>query len=331
MAETNTTAPVETDSREFKASDLLKLAGLTYRQLHDWEHRAGVLSSQRATEEGWRKFTAEEVAALCVCAALQRQFSFPLAKVGRLHRWLLDASDDPIQVTFAERGKQSLAVVEGDVARLRSLTGEALKKALADDCCRFVVSEYMQAKADSLRVCPIRYAFHCASIGWTVYLYTNFEESTILFEENMVKVIAERLPDEDGPVIICPLNKVFDEFLAAASKPVLTRDRLTKPFLATWQELQRRIQLTEDEREVVRLIREKAYQRVTIHLNDGRIVRADVEEDLSKSDAAKRDRQLLEAIKANDFATVTVQKADGRIVRLVRKSTIKFDKVTGET
>jgi DNA-binding transcriptional MerR regulator len=297
--------------------------------LHDWENRAGVLTSQRTTDAGWRKFTAEQVAALCVCASLQRQFSLPLEKVGRLYRWLLDASDDPIQAIYAEQGKHSLALFESEVTQLRSLTGEALKKALADDRCRFVVSEYIQAKRDVLRECPIRYAFHCASSGHTIYLYTDFETSLILFEENMAKAIVERFPT--GPVIVCPLNSVFDELLAAAGKPVLTRDKYYKPLSAKWQDLQSRIQLTEDEREIVGLIREKAYQRVTIHLNDGRSVRADVEEDLSKSGAAKRDAQLLRAIKDKDFSTVTVQKTDGQIVRLIRKSTIKFDKVTGKT
>jgi DNA-binding transcriptional MerR regulator len=329
MANTNTTAPEKSDARDFKASDLLKLAGLTYRQLHDWENRAGVMTSQRATGAGWRKFTAEEVAALCVCASLRRQFSFPLEKVGGLFGWLLSPPRDSLERFIADRGKQSLAVVESEVAQLRSLTGDALKKALADDRCRFVVSVYLQASLDALRVCPIRYAFSCARRGYTVYLYTDFEDSIILFEENMANVIVERFPT--GPGIVCPLNTVFDEFLAAAGKSVLARDTLTKPLSAKWQELQNRIQLTEDEREVVGLIREKAYQRVTIHLNDGRIVRADVEEDLSKSGAAKRDRQILDAIKANDFSTVTVQKADGQIVRLSRKSTVKFDRVTGKT
>ena len=70
MSARDKTAQDESEARDFKASDLLKLAGLTYRQLSDWENRAGVLTSQRATDAGWRKFTVEELIALCVCASL---------------------------------------------------------------------------------------------------------------------------------------------------------------------------------------------------------------------------------------------------------------------
>src|SRR6266404_4269957 len=38
----------EQETGPFKASDLLRLAGLTYRQLNDWENRAGVLAPASA-------------------------------------------------------------------------------------------------------------------------------------------------------------------------------------------------------------------------------------------------------------------------------------------
>jgi DNA-binding transcriptional MerR regulator len=323
------TAPAESESRDFKASDLLQLAGLTYRQLHDWENRAGVLSSQRATAGGWRKFTVEQVLALCVCASLRRQFSVALEKLGRLLAWLLNAPPNSTDGIYAQRAKQDLQFLESEVAPLHSLTGEELKQVLADDRLRFIVSEYIQAKRDSWRECPIRYAARCIEQGETVYLYTDLTTSLILFEQNMANAIVERFPS--GPVIILPLNSVLDELRTAAGKALLPRDKLAKPLSARWRDLQNRIQITENEREVLLLIREKTYQRVTVHLNDGRIVRADVEEDLSKSDAAKRDAQILRAIKEKDFSTVAVQKANGQIVRLTRKSTVKFDKVTGRT
>jgi DNA-binding transcriptional MerR regulator len=328
VPETNTTATIETSPREYKASDLLKLAGLTYRQLHDWENRAGAMAPQRATDAGWRKFTAEEVLALCVCASLRRQFSLPLEKVGGLFAWLLNAPSDSVDAFFAERGRLSLAMMKGKVEPLLSLKGEHWKEAVADEATRFFLTEYVQATLDSLRDCPIRYAYRAARFGHTVYLYTDLAKSLILFEENMANAIVERYAT--GPFIVCPLNAMFNETHSALGKPVLT-DGAVKPLAAKWQELQSRIRLADDECEVVRLIRDKVYQRVTLHLTDGRIVRADVEEDLTKSGAAKRDGEILRAIKDKDFATVTVQRTDGQIVRLVRKSTVKFDRVTGKT
>src|SRR5262245_53377402 len=92
MSEANTTASNEGSEKTFKASDLLKLAGLTYRQLSDWENRAGVLDSQRASEEGWRKFNLPEVYALCVCSDLRRRLGVPLDRLSSLYGWLIKPS-----------------------------------------------------------------------------------------------------------------------------------------------------------------------------------------------------------------------------------------------
>jgi len=54
-------ATSKSGGRDFKASDLLKLAGLTYRRLQDWENRAGVMTSQRprvrvGASSVWKRF-----------------------------------------------------------------------------------------------------------------------------------------------------------------------------------------------------------------------------------------------------------------------------------
>lgn len=63
----------------FTASDLFELAGLTYRQLNDWESR-GAMSGERVKDKGWRRFTPREVFALMVCAEIKSKFGVPLER-----------------------------------------------------------------------------------------------------------------------------------------------------------------------------------------------------------------------------------------------------------
>jgi hypothetical protein len=52
---------------------------------------------------------------------------------------------------------------------------------------------------------------------------------------------------------------------------------------------------------------------------------------LPKGESAKRDAEIVQAIRSRDFSTVTVITANGQVVSLLRKSTIKIDKVAGKT
>lgn len=312
-----------TNDQTFKAGDLLKLIGLTYRQLNDWENRAKIFDQQRAKTEGWRKFTGEEALALAVCASLRRQLSLPLEKVGWLYRWLMDASGDPEEVRRAEMGRVLATHIERDYPDLFRRTGEKSKTGTIDDATRFFRDEYANAKLDSYRACPIRYAYFSAKFACEpVYLYTDFETRMILFEQNLVSAIAMRF--KTNPVVICPLNSVFDEFLKATGKPLLGDDKKPSSTFDEWKERESRVQITADEQEILRLLRSKQYQRVTVHLKDGRLLRADIEEELPKVEAAKLNGQILDSIQEGRFTTVSVQKGDGAILRLLRKSTVKF-------
>lgn len=73
----------QADAREFTASDVKASAGLSYRQLNDWESK-GALPGNRESEAGWRKFTLREVFAVMVCAEIRRQFGVPLESL----RWV---------------------------------------------------------------------------------------------------------------------------------------------------------------------------------------------------------------------------------------------------
>jgi DNA-binding transcriptional MerR regulator len=63
--------------RAFTARDAKELAGMTYRQLNDWDAR-GVIPGDRAGETGWRKFSPRDLFALMVCREIRRRFGVPV-------------------------------------------------------------------------------------------------------------------------------------------------------------------------------------------------------------------------------------------------------------
>jgi len=62
---------------DMRAADVQKAAGLSYRQLNDWDSK-GAVPGPREAEGKWRKFTPRAVFALMVCSALRKQFGAPV-------------------------------------------------------------------------------------------------------------------------------------------------------------------------------------------------------------------------------------------------------------
>ena len=56
------------------------MAGLSYRQLHDWESRDAI-PSDRTRERKWRKFNNKQLFALVVCAEIRRLYGIPVEKI----------------------------------------------------------------------------------------------------------------------------------------------------------------------------------------------------------------------------------------------------------
>lgn len=76
------------DERTFTARDAKELAGLSYRQLNDWESR-GAAQNDRAGGAGWRKFTPKQLFALMVCNEIRKQFSIPVEKLNFVNSFML--------------------------------------------------------------------------------------------------------------------------------------------------------------------------------------------------------------------------------------------------
>jgi len=81
-----------------------------------------------------------------------------------------------------------------------------------------------------------------------------------------------------------------------------------------------------EEREIINLIRNKSFKRVTVHLEDGKMIQVDTEEELADELKDKNDRELLDIINSHKYQSITIKKQDDKIVRLNRKIPIKMRK-----
>lgn len=76
------------DGTRFAAKDANELAGLSYRQLNDWEAK-GAAPADRDAEGGWRRFTPRQIFALMVCNEIRRLYGTPLEKLRFVRRFML--------------------------------------------------------------------------------------------------------------------------------------------------------------------------------------------------------------------------------------------------
>lgn len=81
------------DDRVFTAREVQETAGLTYRQLNDWEAR-GALPPDRDRGTGWRRFSPRDVFVLMVCAELRQRFGVPVERLTFVHRCMLAQDAD---------------------------------------------------------------------------------------------------------------------------------------------------------------------------------------------------------------------------------------------
>ena len=83
------------NSPELTAAGLKQAAGITHRQLHDWDVRAGALPrSRRVGTAGWRRFTGREAFVIMTCMEIRKRFGVPLQKLGWLQRFMLQEGAD---------------------------------------------------------------------------------------------------------------------------------------------------------------------------------------------------------------------------------------------
>ena len=172
-----------------------------------------------------------------------------------------------------------------------------------------------------------QYAVECMyGVGMTIYLLTDLKETFIMDTdaeiEDLFRMGMFRGSDEQGYLLI-KINPLINKLLSFKGVgPIDTSDEVYDLMRKTKQQATAN---NRQEQKVLKLIREKKYKQVTIHLKDGEIIRASTEEELSEKKRDKPDKELLAIIKDQEYQSISLKVHDGKIVRLKRTTPIKLD------
>ena len=164
------------------------------------------------------------------------------------------------------------------------------------------------------------------NFGMTIYLLTDLKETFIMDTdaeiEDLFRMGMFRGSDEQGYLLI-KINPLINKLLSFKGiGPIDTSDEVYDLMRKTKQQATAN---NRQEQKVLKLIREKKYKQVTIHLKDGEIIRASTEEELSEKKRDKPDKELLAIIKDQEYQSISLKVHDGKIVRLKRTTPIKLD------
>lgn len=85
--------PPESGDRPFTAREVQETAGLTYRQLNDWDAR-GALPPDDARGNKWRRFSPRDLFVLMVCAELRKRFGVPVERLKVVRQVMLAEDAD---------------------------------------------------------------------------------------------------------------------------------------------------------------------------------------------------------------------------------------------
>ena len=226
------------------------------------------------------------------------------------------------------RSSEEEAVIEAAAADAEKMFSDqtALVSKLQSEDARDlpVRAQFVKALFDLDMLCPVRLAYRLASFGLPVYLIRHRTGCQVAVEGALADLIAKR--EILSPVIVCPLNVIFNDVLKRVGKPLLGADGLAR-FISEQSQKFLRSDLTAQERKVVALIRERDYQRVTVHVKGGDVIYADLEtEEQVQEEQAKR---ILDVLNSKSYETMTVHVRDGKVIQLGRKSRQKLSAVTG--
>ena len=313
------------ESQDYTAGDLTKLVGLTYRQLNDWENRAGVVTARRATADGWRRFNGTEVFALAVCGELRDKFGLSLEKLGKTYQWLMGKKRDGYQRSAAKRARKTLQELEPRMAELRTriapLQDEARKLAEApeDDETRQLLKKnadalieilngeqvrqltlkYATALDDVLSTEPIRQTFRWLDCGFGVYLVIDNLGWRVLPEAVVAKGMWNRkplqcaVPDASLPETPAMVGAIFGTAILCPLHIVL---RTVVGKLRGWKTIEDWNKLVEE----FQFLPIEAFQ--------------------NKPDLTAQERKVIDLIREHDYQSVTVHVQGGRVIEAERET-----------
>ena len=119
--------------------------------------------------------------------------------------------------------------------------------------------------------------------------------------------------EEKSAYVVLNVNPLVNRLLACLKEPVelKIRDEIYK---AIYNARGTIVLHSQEELDVLTLLRDGGYSKIVVKLADGRIVRTDVESE----HGALTSEEFTRLLEESDFQTVSVTKQDGKVVRVSR-------------
>ena len=189
----------------------------------------------------------------------------------------------------------------------------------------FIRKFMLQEQADHFK-----YVLEMCEYGFAVVLLTDLEETFIIESDmeigNLLRIGLLRGNDTKNYMLI-KLSPLINRMLKMKDLPELNvNDELYQSIFDAIKDSNLNSNVSDNEKEILELIRNECFKKVTVHLKDGNVFLVDTEEELSDQINRENNQYLLEILESNEFQSLTIHKQDDKIVRLNRKIPRKINK-----
>lgn len=167
----------------------------------------------------------------------------------------------------------------------------------------------------------------------SIYLLTDLKETFVMGVDYEIAGMLDdgelRGPSSKGFVLL-HINPLVDRLREAVGLvPLVTSDFLYRQ-IREGEERHFMLRhgcegITDAERELLRLIREKGDQELVVHVSGGQITRMDIDEELQPSTRASARKAFLKTFAGGGYGSFTMRMRADEVVGLNRRTTIKLD------
>jgi hypothetical protein len=119
-----------------------------------------------------------------------------------------------------------------------------------------------------------------------------------------------------APVVLFRINEIVNEFRKKILKKEPFEINKKKQLIQKFRELENE-QLNENEKTILKLIREKDYRIIKLRISKGKLIQADVEDQESIN-------KIEQLIYSGDFVDIELKRRDGKIVSATKKQKLRF-------